>query len=83
MCPTRERVTCQSALAALAGADEKHGRKRSEKGAKTLCLLPVDVFHGLQFCMVGSKIQGLRVIGRPHEIITNVAGTIASVPTRT
>ena len=47
----------QRALAALAGADEEHGRKRPEEGTKTLCLLPVDIFHGLHFCIGSSKMQ--------------------------
>jgi len=57
MRPTREHMTYQRALSALAGADEEHGRKRPEKGAKTLCLLPIDILHVLQFCIVSSKIQ--------------------------
>ena len=64
VCPARERVAGERALPALARAHEEHGRKRPEEEPKTIGLLPLDIFHTVQFCMLGSKIQGMEIDSR-------------------
>jgi hypothetical protein len=66
--PARERVAGERALPALAWAHEEHGWKRPEEEPKTIGLLPLDIFHTVQFCMLDSKIQGMEIEWRPDTI---------------
>ncbi len=57
--PVWERVACKSAFSALPRSHKEHGGKRPEKGVKTLSMLSGNVSHTLDFCIEGSKLQGI------------------------
>jgi len=46
-------------LHALPRTQKKNGGKRSEEGVKTIVTQSIDIFHTLQFCRKGSKLQGM------------------------